>query len=60
MTVRKERLQLIRERHRKLILAPRERIQMEAFAEDWDDTFVFFDEDNPATRKVGVGEEEEE
>jgi len=40
MSIRKQRLQLIRERHRKLILAPRERVQMEALAEDWDDTPV--------------------
>ena len=46
MSIRKERLQLIRERHRKLILAPRERVQMEALAEDWDDTPVeYFDEE---------------
>ncbi|HUS59526.1 MAG TPA: hypothetical protein VM141_12840 [Planctomycetota bacterium] len=59
MSIRKERLQLIRERHRKLILAPRERIQMEAFAEEWDDTTDFFC-DTTTAKKIVVGEEEEE
>ena len=59
MSIRKERLQMIRERHRKLILAPRERIQMEAFAEDWDDTVEYLDE-TPASKRLSVAEEEEE
>lgn len=58
MSIRKERLQLIRERHRKLILAPRERIQMEAFAEEWDDSLDYLD-DEVMTKKLSVGEEEE-
>jgi len=58
MSIRKERLQLIRERHRKLILAPREKVQMEAFAEDWDDSIEFFDDDAVA-RKLRVGDDEE-
>jgi len=37
MSVRKERLELIRERHRTLILANRERIRMEALDDAWDD-----------------------
>jgi len=37
MSVRKERLELIRERHRTLILANRERIRFEAMDDAWDE-----------------------
>ena len=59
MSIRKERLQLIRERHRTLILAPRERIQMEAFAEEWDDSLDFYD-DEVMTKKLSLGGDDEE
>ena len=61
MSIRKERLQLIRERHRKLILAPREQVQMEAFADDWEDGFDCFDDDDFLPRRrpsSGMDEEE--
>jgi len=58
MSIRKERLQLIRERHHKLILAPRERVQMEALAEDWDDTPVeYFDDEMVDKYRINDDEE---
>lgn len=44
MSIREKRLELIRERHRELILAPRERVQIEAFQDEWDD-FDYFEDD---------------
>jgi hypothetical protein len=46
MSIREKRLELIRERHRELILAPRERVQVEAFQDEWDD-FDCFEDDDP-------------
>ncbi|MFP4057203.1 MAG: hypothetical protein ACLF0G_10070 [Candidatus Brocadiia bacterium] len=40
-----DRLQLIRERHRKVILEPRMEEHCEAFAEDWNEQFDFIDEE---------------
>ena len=48
MSIREKRLELIRERHRELILAPRERVQIEAFQDEWDD-FDYFEEDETLT-----------
>ena len=58
MTVRKQRLQLIRERHRELILAPRERVQLEVFHDDWEDFDCF--EDEEFMSKLVVTDEDEE
>jgi len=58
MSIRKDRLQLIRERHRKLILAPRERVELEAFYDEWDDFECFEDED--LVSKFVVDEKDEE
>ena len=44
MSIREKRLQLIRERHRELILAPRERVQIEIFQDEWED-FDYFEDD---------------
>jgi len=59
MSIWKDRLELIRERHRKLILAPRERLQMEAFDEDWEQTFEALDDETVA-RKFDSKDEDEE
>jgi hypothetical protein len=58
MSMRKKRLQLIRERHRELILAPRERVQMEAFQDDWDD--FEYPEDEVDVRSFSLNGEDEE
>jgi len=39
-----DRLQLIRERHRKVILEPRERQEFDIF-DDWNEEFDFVDEE---------------
>lgn len=53
----KQRLQLIRERHRKLILEPRERMEYALF-EDWDEEPA---EDEEAVEKfVQIDERNEE
>ena len=41
MSIRMQRLQLIRERHKRLILAAREQAQMEAFHDEWEDFECF-------------------
>ena len=43
MDLKQQRIRLIRERHRKLILEPRRRMEY-ALLEDWDDEPVFDDE----------------
>ena len=58
MTVRKQRLQLIRDRHRELILVPRERVEQEAFHDDWEDFDCF--EDEELMTKLVVSDEDEE
>jgi len=57
MSIRDQRLQLIRERHRRLILAAREQAQLEAFNDEWDD-FDYFDEDEDISRFAMVDEDE--
>lgn len=39
MSIRKERLKLIRERHRELILAPREKVRMHDLHDDWEGSY---------------------
>jgi len=53
-----DRLQLIRERHRELILAPRERVEVEIFQDDWNDFDCFDDED--MVRKFMAPDDDEE
>lgn len=59
MSHRIDRLQLIRERHRKLILEPRRKAQLDGFA-DWDDDL--FDlpalDDELVSRRVRDEEED--
>jgi hypothetical protein len=52
-----ERLQLIRERHRKVILEPRRRVQLEV-SDDWNDDFDFVDEEL-LTRELRHANDEE-
>jgi hypothetical protein len=40
-----DRLQLIRERHRKVILEPREKVAFDAFEDDWAHEHDFIDEE---------------
>ena len=44
MSHKLDRLQLIRERHRKVILEPRRRVELDVF-DDWTDEFDLLDED---------------
>jgi hypothetical protein len=53
-----DRLQLIRERHRKVILEPRRKEHVDVFA-DWDDDFDPAD-DELLTRSFAGGEDDEE
>jgi len=39
-----DRLQLIRERHRKIILEPRKKVELDVF-DDWSDDFDLVDEE---------------
>jgi hypothetical protein len=43
MSHKLDRLQLIRERHRKIILEPRKKVELDVW-EDWSDDFDFVDE----------------
>jgi predicted nucleic acid-binding OB-fold protein len=52
-----DRLQLIRERHRKVILEPRERKEFDIF-DEWNEEFDFVDEEL-LTRQLRVAEDEE-
>jgi len=45
MAQKVDRLQLIRERHRKIILEPRAKIEFDAFEDDFIDPVDFIDED---------------
>ena len=45
MSHKVDRLQLIRERHRKIILEPRETVVFDAFDDDFADEFDFIDEE---------------
>jgi hypothetical protein len=58
MSHKMDRLQLIRERHRKVILEPRQKQHFDVFAE-WDDEFHLPEEDVLA-RTFVPGDEEEE
>ncbi|MFW6161499.1 MAG: hypothetical protein ACODAJ_01950 [Planctomycetota bacterium] len=53
-----DRLQLIRERHRKVILEPRERKEFDIF-DDWSEPFDFVDEEL-LTRQLRMRDEEDE
>jgi hypothetical protein len=57
MSIREKRLQLIRERHRELILAPRERVRIEIFQDEWED-FDYF-EDDESLRTFDFANEED-
>ncbi|NQT86801.1 hypothetical protein HQ560_08565 [bacterium] len=45
MSQKVDRLQLIRERHRKIILEPRKKTEFDAFEDDFIDPVDFIDED---------------
>ena len=45
MSHKLDRLQLIRERHRKVILEPREKVAFDAFEDEWARDFDFIDEE---------------
>lgn len=53
-----DRLQLIRERHRKLILEPRQKHQYDVFA-DWEDDFDLPDEKLILQSYLGNDQDEE-
>ncbi len=53
-----DRLQLIRERHRKVILEPRERKEFDIF-DEWNEEFDFVDEEL-LTRQLRVPDNKEE
>jgi len=57
MSHKVDRLQLIRERHRKVILEPREKVQFDPFG-DWNEDFDFVDEEL-LTRQLHHRQEEE-
>ena len=44
MSHKLDRLQLIRERHRKIILEPRKKVELDVF-DDWSDDFDLVDEE---------------
>ena len=44
MSHKLDRLQLIRERHRKVILEPRKKVEFDIF-DDWNEEFDFIDEE---------------
>jgi len=44
MSHKLDRLQLIRERHRKVILEPRKKVELDVF-DDWSDDFDMLDEE---------------
>ncbi len=44
MSQKVDRLQLIRERHRKVILEPREKVEFDAFEDDFVEPVDFIDE----------------
>lgn len=50
MSIRKDRLRLIRERHHELILAPRKKVEIDAFQEGWEDEFECFDSEDELRR----------
>jgi len=52
-----DRLQLIRERHRKVILEPRKKMEF-AFVDDWNEEYDFIDEEL-LTRQLREGDDEE-
>jgi hypothetical protein len=58
MDWKRERMELIRERHRKLILEPRKEIEYPVL-EDWDDE-PLFDDEMLAEKYAQVGPETEE
>ena len=45
MTHKVDRLELIRERHRKLILEPRQRVRFDVFDDEWAEEADFVDEE---------------
>ena len=45
MTHKVDRLELIRERHRKLILEPRQRVHFDVFDDEWAEEADFVDEE---------------
>ncbi len=53
-----DRLQLIRERHRKVILEPRERQEFDIF-DDWNEEFDFVDEELLSRQLCATDDEEE-
>jgi len=57
MSHKTERLQLIRERHRKVILEPRRRVEIEVF-DDWNDDFDLVDEELLSRELRQVDDEE--
>jgi hypothetical protein len=58
MSHKVDRLQLIRERHRKIILEPRETVEFDAFEDDFADEFDFIDEE-VFTRQLRESSDEE-
>ncbi len=56
MSHKVDRLQLIRERHRKLILEPRSKVEFEFF-DDWNEDFDAVD-DQLLSRELRRGEDE--
>ena len=57
MSHKTERLQLIRERHRKVILEPRRRVELEV-SDDWNDDFDLVDEELLSRELRHVDDEE--
>lgn len=53
-----DRLQLIRERHRKVILEPRKRQEFDIF-DDWNEEFDFVDEEL-LSRQLSAADDEED
>ena len=53
-----DRLQLIRERHRKVIREPRERQEFDIF-DDWNEEFDFVDEELLSRQLCATDDEEE-
>jgi len=45
MSHKVDRLRLIRERHRKLILQPRRQVDLDRLDEEWNEEFDFIDEE---------------
>ena len=59
MDLKEQRIRLIRERHRKLILEARQRLEY-ALLEDWDETPLFDDEELAGKFAQLTGHTEEE